>query len=71
MENFIKPAMIIGHPGHELRAFKFIKDFKPDIFIITDGSGSNNFSRIQNSIKKRIIIAEAKSKENNLKSQIR
>jgi len=51
MENFIKPAMIIGHPGHELRAFKFIKDFKPDIFIITDGSGSNNFSRINNSIK--------------------
>jgi hypothetical protein len=51
MENFNKPALIIGHPGHELRAFKFIKEFKPDVFIITNGSGSNNLSRINNSIK--------------------
>lgn len=51
MKDFKKPALIIGHPGHELKAFKFIKDFKPDIFIITDGSGSNNISRIDNSIK--------------------
>ena len=51
MIDFNKPALIIGHPGHELRAFKFIKDFKPDVFIITDGSGSSNVSRIDNSIK--------------------
>ena len=51
MIDFKKSAVIIGHPGHELRAFKFIKDFKPDIFIITDGSGSYNNSRIHNSIK--------------------
>jgi len=48
---FKKSLLIIGHPGHELRAFKFIKDHKPDVVIITDGSGSQHSSRIANSIK--------------------
>ena len=51
MIEYKKAALIIGHPGHELKAFKFIKDFKPDVFIITDGSGANNVSRMGNSIK--------------------
>ena len=46
-----KPALIIGHPGHELRAFKYIKDFKPDVYILTDGSGSTNASRLYQSVK--------------------
>ncbi|WP_163399842.1 hypothetical protein [Flavobacterium fluviatile] len=46
-----KSALIIGHPGHELRAFKFLKDLKPDVYIITDGSGQNNDSRLHQSIK--------------------
>jgi len=51
MVPFKKSLLIIGHPGHELRAFKFIKDHKPDVVIITDGSGSQHSSRIANSIK--------------------
>jgi hypothetical protein len=46
-----KTALIIGHPGHELRAYAYIKKYKPDVFILTDGSGSSNFSRIHQSIK--------------------
>lgn len=46
-----KSAVIIGHPGHELRAYAFIKKYKPDVFILTDGSGSKNASRIHQSIK--------------------
>jgi hypothetical protein len=46
-----KSALIIGHPGHELRAFKFLKDSKPDVYILTDGSGQNNDSRLYQSIK--------------------
>ncbi len=46
-----KAAVIIGHPGHELRIYKFLKEFTPDVFIITDGSGANNSSRIDNSIR--------------------
>jgi hypothetical protein len=44
-------ALIIGHPGHELRAFKILKDLKPDVYILTDGSGQNNDSRLHQSIK--------------------
>lgn len=46
-----KTALIIGHPGHELRAYAFIKKYKPDVFILTDGSGSSNAPRIQQSMK--------------------
>ena len=51
MISFKNPLLIIGHPGHELRAFKFIKTYKPDVIILTDGSGSNHSSRIANTIK--------------------
>lgn len=44
-------ALIIGHPGHELRAYKFLKDSKPDVYILTDGSGHNNNSRLHQSVK--------------------
>jgi hypothetical protein len=44
-------ALIIGHPGHELRAYAFIKKYKPDVFILTDGSGSHKASRLDQSIK--------------------
>ncbi len=41
-----KIALIIGHPGHELRIFHFIEKFKPRFYVLTDGSGSINSSRI-------------------------
>jgi hypothetical protein len=46
-----KTALIIGHPGHELRAYTFVKKYKPDVFILTDGSGLNKTSRIHETIK--------------------
>jgi hypothetical protein len=46
-----KTALIIGHPGHELRAYTFVKKYKPDVFILTDGSGLNKASRIHETIK--------------------
>lgn len=46
-----KTVLIIGHPGHELRAYAFIKKYKPDVFVLTDGSGSNNTSRIHQTIR--------------------
>jgi hypothetical protein len=46
-----KTALIIGHPGHELRAYTFVKKYKPDVFILTDGSGLNKASRIHETIR--------------------
>lgn len=44
-------ALVIGHPGHELRIFRFLEMYQPRVYVLTDGSGNNNTSRIENTIK--------------------
>lgn len=58
MDNYsnYRSALIIGHPGHELRVFKFVKDFKPRVYILTDGSGYDRSSRVYNS--RRILESQ-------------
>src|SRR6266550_212832 len=41
-----KTALVIGHPGHELRVFHWLKSMKPTVFVITDGSGRSGRSRL-------------------------
>jgi hypothetical protein len=38
-------ALVIGHPGHELRVFGWIEATRPQVFVLTDGSGSSAKSR--------------------------
>ena len=47
----MKTALIIGHPAHELRIYKFLEVYKPRVYILTDGSGSKNTSRITSSLE--------------------
>ncbi|MBK8500857.1 MAG: hypothetical protein IPL46_00885 [Saprospiraceae bacterium] len=49
----IRSALIMGHPGHELRVYKFMELYKPRVYILTDGSGHNGSSRVYNT--RRII----------------
>lgn len=46
----MKTLLFVGHPGHELLAYKFMTLYKPDVVFLTDGSGSNSESRIHRSI---------------------
>ena len=39
-------ALVLGHPGHELRVFNFLEKYKPRVYILTDGSGSDRESRL-------------------------
>ena len=32
-------ALVLGHPGHELKVFGWMSEYKPRVFVITDGSG--------------------------------
>ncbi|MEM7145933.1 MAG: hypothetical protein AAF591_12420 [Verrucomicrobiota bacterium] len=41
-----KAALCIGHPGHELRVFKWLHEYKPLTTILTDGSGADRQSRV-------------------------
>jgi len=42
---FERPALVVGHPGHELRVFGWMDAYKPLVHLITDGSGRNGVAR--------------------------
>ena len=42
--------LFIGHPGHELLAYKFLIEFRPSVIFLTTGSGNKDQPRIQGSI---------------------
>ena len=42
---FSRPALIAGHPGHELKLFGWLSECRPRLYVITDGSGRRGVSR--------------------------
>jgi hypothetical protein len=42
-------ALVVGHPGHELRVHGWAVEARPRIYALTDGSGSGGTSRIPSS----------------------
>jgi hypothetical protein len=41
-----RTALVIGHPGHELRVFRWLEIARPAVFVITDGSGRSGRARL-------------------------
>ena len=41
--------LVLAHPGHELRAYHFLERVCPFVAVMTDGSGSNGMSRVEDS----------------------
>jgi hypothetical protein len=41
-----RAALIIGHPGHELRVHGWLARVRPRVFVLTDGSSHDNVSRV-------------------------
>src|SRR5258705_2148570 len=41
-----RTALVIGHPGHELRVFHWLEMVRPTVFVLTDGSGRSGHSRL-------------------------
>lgn len=39
-------ALIVAHPGHELRVFHWVEREQPMVFVLTDGSGSRGKPRV-------------------------
>jgi hypothetical protein len=46
----LKTLLVIGHPGHELRVYGWIAQAHPVVCILTDGSGSSQSPRIEESL---------------------
>jgi hypothetical protein len=42
-----RAALVIAHPGHELRVHHWLEQARPVVFVLTDGSGRNDASRLQ------------------------
>jgi|SRR6266566_4379371 len=42
----LRAALVIAHPGHELRIHHWLERAKPRVFVLTDGSGHTNRSRL-------------------------
>jgi hypothetical protein len=51
LADFRKPAVVVGHPGHELLAFGFLTRYRPLTHMITDGSGIGNPPRVEASAR--------------------
>lgn len=39
-------ALVIAHPGHELRIYGWLELERPEVFVLTDGSGHGGASRL-------------------------
>jgi hypothetical protein len=42
----VQAALVIAHPGHELRVYGWLERERPEVFVLTDGSGSSGQSRL-------------------------
>lgn len=47
----MKTLLVCAHPGHELRLHHWMERVRPDVFLITDGSGSSGAARLTSSLR--------------------
>ena len=53
-------ALVVAHPGHELRLFHWLELDRPAVFVLTDGSGRSGRSRVEST---RAVLAATKCTE--------
>jgi hypothetical protein len=46
-----RAALVVGHPGHELKVFGWIAQTRPRVYVLTDGSGRHGVSRLPSTAK--------------------
>jgi len=53
----MRTILVIAHPGHELRVHGWLETTRPDVWVLTDGSGRTGRSRIDSTT--RVLAAAA------------
>lgn len=53
----MRSILVIAHPGHELRVHGWLETTRPDVWVLTDGSGRTGRSRIDSTT--RVLAAAA------------
>src|SRR5262249_10267711 len=46
-----RAALVVGHPGHELKVFGWIAQNRPRVYVLTDGSGRHGVSRLRSTAR--------------------
>lgn len=46
-----RTALVVGHPGHELKLFGWVKANRPRVYVITDGSGRTGIPRLSSTAR--------------------
>jgi hypothetical protein len=49
--SFARSALVIGHPGHELRVYGWLVSARPQVFVLTDGSGTSGIARLTSTLE--------------------
>ena len=44
-------ALVVAHPGHELRVHGWLEKARPQVFVLTDGSGPTGSSRLRSTTR--------------------
>src|SRR5690242_870571 len=52
--SFGKCALLIAHPGHEIRVHGWLEQARPTVYILTDGSGRSSQPRLEST--KRVLM---------------
>src|SRR3954454_11266423 len=51
MSGFSRVVLVVAHPGHELRVYGWLERERPEVFVLTDGSGSSGQSRVSSTVE--------------------
>jgi hypothetical protein len=51
-----KAALVVAHPGHELRVHRWLELARPTVYVLTDGSGHTGHSRLHST---STVLADA------------
>jgi hypothetical protein len=46
-----RAALVVAHPGHELRVYGWLEETRPRVFVMTDGSGRAGHSRLNSTAR--------------------
>lgn len=60
-------ALVVAHPGHELRVWRWLELLRPEVLVVTNGSGREGVSRIATTGR---LIKEAGARRGRLFGQL-
>ncbi len=64
----MRTALVIGHPGHELMVHGWLELTRPVVFVLTDGSGRSNQSRLASTTK---VLDQAGAKRGSIYGRLK